>query len=135
MGKKIFLARILLCFFLMIFLIIAGCASSSDQTLSYSIEGYVIDSASEGVENVIVDLSTADHVVVDNTIIATTSTNENGRYIFTGLSPDGLYTVTPSLPGCTFQVEINTFENAPSQDISLSGASVTCPNFVATCAP
>lgn len=127
MSKKRCFARIFLCIFPIVFLIIAGCTSSSDPTLSYSIEGYIIDGASDGVDGANVDLSGA-----DNTIIVTTTTDENGRYIFNGLS-NGLYTVTPSYYNCTFQVEINTFENAPYQDVTISGAGITCPNFVMTC--
>lgn len=132
MGKKRLLAQIWLCFFSMIILMIAGCASSSDPTLSYNIEGYIIDGTSQGVEGVIIDLSTSDHILLDNGIIATTSTDENGRYVFTGLS-DGLYTVTPSRGGCTFQLDVNTTEILPSHEILIAGASVTCPDFVATC--
>jgi hypothetical protein len=124
MGKKRFLARILLCFFLMVVLMIAGCASSSDPTLSYNIDGYILTEGDIGVPDVTIDLSGADNVIIE-----TTSTDENGRYVFTGLS-DGLYTVTPSRTGCTF---LHGFETA--HDVTITGASVTCPDFVATCTP
>ena len=124
MGKKRLLARILLCLFSMIILMIAGCTSSSDPTLSYNIDGYIVTEGDIGVANITVDLSGGDDI--------STVTDENGRYVFTGLS-NGLYTITASRAGCTFKLLIYEAEDALSHDISITNASVTCPDFEITC--
>ncbi|MHB8165177.1 MAG: SdrD B-like domain-containing protein [Sulfuricella sp.] len=79
---------------------------------SYSITGSV-----SGAAGVTVNLS--------GTVTASTTTDANGNYIFSGL-PNAAYTVTPALSGYSF---------APtSLSVSVSGASVTGNNFVATLA-
>jgi hypothetical protein len=54
---------------------------------------------------------------------ATTTTDSNGNYTFTGLA-NGNYTVTPSLTGYVF--------TPTSQNVTVSGANVTGVNFTGT---
>jgi hypothetical protein len=62
-------------------------------------------------------------VTLSGAASATTTTSSSGSYTFTGLA-NGIYTVTPSNTGYTF--------NPTSQNVTISGSNVTGVNFTAT---
>jgi plastocyanin len=84
------------------------------QPVTYSISGYVTSNGS-GLSDVTMDLSGASS--------ATTITDANGNYTFTGLD-NGSYTVTPSRTGFTF--------SPTSSPQTVSGADITAVNFITT---
>jgi hypothetical protein len=101
-------------FFLMLFVI--ACSSSNDTApATYSISGAVTGATPADVTGVTINLTGA--------ATASTTTDASGTFSITGLS-DGAYTVTPVKAGYIF--------NPVSLVASVSGASVTGINFVAT---
>jgi alkaline phosphatase len=87
---------------------------SSDENASSSISGSVF-SVGSGLGGVTVTLSGSPSV---NTV-----TDSSGNYAFGSIS-DGSYLITPSLDGYTF--------SPPSTNVSVSGANVSVPVFIAT---
>ena len=92
----------------------ANCTATPVQAATYSISGQVTSNGS-GRSGVGVALSGASS--------ATTITDANGNYAFTGLY-NGSYTVTPSRTGFTF--------NPASSPQTVSGANTPGVNFIAT---
>lgn len=84
-------------------------------TPTFSISGTVTDSLAGGIQGVTMSLGGA--------AAATTTTDVNGNYTFTGLA-DGNYTVTPSLTSYTF--------TPPSLSVAIAGADALNQNFTGT---
>jgi hypothetical protein len=89
----------------------AGVTTLSDWTVGtadagYSITGTVRDLNDTGVANVAVSLT--------GTTTATTTTDADGRYAFTGLPAGGTFTVTPSQTSFVFTPQSQTFANLTS---------------------
>ncbi len=85
--------------------------------IPYSISGKAATASGAGIEGITVTLSGA--------ASATTTTDADGNYIFTGLL-NGSYTLTPSMaaPGYTF--------TPPSRTVNIEYANVTGQNFTVT---
>ena len=107
--------QVFLCFFVMMFLMVIGCGKSDDTLPTYNISGAVTGATVAGVT-----------INLTGAATATTTTDASGNYSFTGQA-NGTYTVTPVEAGYTF--------NPISTVVSVSGASVTGTNFVATTHP
>ena len=102
-----------------VFLILHGCGGDDDGgggtvAVTYSISGQVTSTGS-GLTGVTMALSGASS--------ATTTTDVNGNYTFTGLA-SGSYTITPSRTGFTF--------SPTSRQQNVGGADIIDVNFTAT---
>ena len=86
--------------------------ATANTVPTYSIAGSVSGAVLSGVT-----------ITLSGAGSATTITNANGNYSFSGLA-NGSYTVTPSLTGYTF--------TSASTSVNVSGANITGTNFVAT---
>jgi len=106
-------------FVLFAIVVLAGCGGGGDgggggAAVTYSISGQVTLTGA-GLSGVTMALSGAS--------TATTITDANGNYTFTGLD-NGSYTITPSRTGFTF--------SPTSSPRTVSGADITTVNFIAT---
>jgi len=108
-------SQILLCFFMMMFLVAAniGCSKSDDAptATTYSISGVVSGDITAGVT-----------IYLTGTSAATATTATGGTYSFTGLA-NGTYTVTPALADYTF---------APTSTAVVVNGSNMIADFAAT---
>ena len=105
-------------FVLLAFVVLAGCGGGGDDggggaAVTYSISGQVTSENGSGLSGVTMALSGASS--------ATTITDANGNYTFTGLD-NGSYTITPSRTGFTF--------SPTSSPQTVSGANKTAVNFI-----
>jgi len=89
----------------------------SPPAVTYSVSGTIVDDGAQSLYGVTVQLKQG------ATIIASTSTNEEGAYSFTGVSP-GTYRILPTLAAYTM---------APTHlDVTVVDANLTEKNFVGT---
>ena len=87
---------------------------------SYTISGTVTDAQSQPVSGATVILSGSQSVHI--------GTNGSGQYSFTGLTPGGNYTVTPSGSGLVFDPSSRTYNNLQSNKTSANFTAL--PAFV-----
>ncbi|HKP73776.1 MAG TPA: carboxypeptidase regulatory-like domain-containing protein, partial [Pyrinomonadaceae bacterium] len=92
-----------------------ACVAVNAPAGTFAISGRVLEGAQQGLAGVTVTLTGSQS--------ATTTTDANGNYSFSGLNANGSYTVTPSLTNYTF--------NPPSQSFNGLNGNQTA-DFVAT---